>query len=76
MNKELIRSIEQAEALILKLECDGKPISEVVMMLTSAISLIIVSNGDNITLNEKVRRCCEQLKTVTKFINEVNKDNL
>lgn len=74
MDKEIKRAVEQAEALILSLDCDGKQIKEVILMLTAAIGLIIVSQGDNITLDEKIRRCCEQLKQIVKFLNELQKD--
>jgi hypothetical protein len=74
MDKEIQRAGEEAEQLILSLNCDGKPIKEVILMLTSAIGLIIVSQGDNITVQEKTRRCCEQLKEIIRFLNELQKD--
>lgn len=74
MHKEIEKAVEEAERLILSLDCDGRPIKEVILMLTSAIGLIIVSQGDNITVQEKTRRCCEQLKEIIRFLNELQKD--
>lgn len=74
MHKEIVKAVEEAEALILSLNCDGKPIKDVVLMLTAAIGLIIVSQGDNITVQEKTRRCCEQLKEIIRYLNELQKE--
>jgi hypothetical protein len=74
MHKEIVKAVEEAEALILSLNCDGKPIKDVVLMLTAAIGLIIVSQGDNITVQEKTRRCCEQIKEIIRYLNELQKE--
>lgn len=64
-------SVQYATGIIERMSKDYADIADMQLILLTAVAMLNVTQAENISLDEKTKRCYKKLKEITDILNQV-----